>query len=88
MHPPVVGLLETREVPNTMEAWVQTIGTIDCGLETMRAAWPTLEHRFAIRREREEVDSQRGARPWSYSVRTPSISRHTAYPVIHGFIGG
>jgi hypothetical protein len=62
MHPPVVGL-ETREVPNTMEAWVQRIGTIDCGLETMRAAWPTLEHRFAVRREREEVDSQEAQGP-------------------------
>ena len=32
----------------------QSFGTIDCGLELMTSAWSGLEHRFSIRRNRED----------------------------------
>jgi hypothetical protein len=44
----VIGL-EVREIPVATEPWVHTYGTIGCGLETMRLAWPSLKHRFSVR---------------------------------------
>jgi hypothetical protein len=38
-----------REVPLAAAAWAPSFGTILCGLETMRSAWPTLEHVFSVR---------------------------------------
>jgi hypothetical protein len=38
-----------REVPLAAAAWATSFGTILCGLETMRSAWPTLEHVFSVR---------------------------------------
>jgi hypothetical protein len=42
--------LELRNAETSVDPWVGTYGTIDAGLETMRLAWPVLEHRFAVRR--------------------------------------
>jgi hypothetical protein len=38
-----------REVPLAVAAWASSFGTILCGLETMRSAWPTLEYIFSVR---------------------------------------
>jgi hypothetical protein len=39
--------------PDRAAAWINTYGTLNCGAETMRAVWPGLEHRFAVRCENE-----------------------------------
>jgi hypothetical protein len=38
-----------REVPLAAADRGSSFGTILCGLETMRSAWPTLEHVFSVR---------------------------------------
>jgi hypothetical protein len=38
---------ETRDEPQA-EQWVQTYGTIDCGLELMTHAWQTMQHVFSV----------------------------------------
>jgi hypothetical protein len=45
--------LEIRDADWQVDPWVRTYGTLDAGLETMRSAWPMLEHRFAIHRQED-----------------------------------
>jgi hypothetical protein len=49
--------IEVRAVPSDTRPWLKSFGTIDCGYEMMRVAWPKLEHSFAVRRKGENVDS-------------------------------
>lgn len=41
--------MDIQFVP-TSASWVNSFGTIDCGFELGRAAWPKLRHVFAVRR--------------------------------------
>jgi hypothetical protein len=61
--------LEVRDTSESRKPWVGYYGTIDAGLETMRLAWPTLQHQFTVRRPEdlcvtvdEEVFSRIGPR--------------------------
>jgi hypothetical protein len=50
---PEVDGLEIRTGPNAASQeniWLNTYGIMNCGAETMRAAWPNLKHVFAIRK--------------------------------------
>ena len=48
--PKFVFNMELRDVPaDEPDAWIRSYGTICCGAETMRAAWPRLKHKFSIR---------------------------------------
>jgi hypothetical protein len=53
----VVGI-EVRTAPVTMESWVRSYGVIDGGFETMGAAWPKLEHRFSVRRNKDKFSGE------------------------------
>ena len=44
------------------DGWIRSYGTLDCGAETMRAAWPRLRHVF----------SGRGNRAWHEAAEGPS----------------
>ena len=71
--------LEIRDAVTAVEPWVTTYGTIDAGLETMRVAWPSLTHVFAVRRlndfcslDNEAVYVRTGPRcPLNLLVRKP-----------------
>jgi hypothetical protein len=49
--------IEVRAVPGDQRPWLESFGTIDCGYELMRVAWPKLQHQFAVRRKGESVDT-------------------------------
>ncbi len=51
----VVGLEVRTAPPENEEQWSQSFGTLDGGIETMRMAWATLEHKFAVRRRNETI---------------------------------
>jgi hypothetical protein len=41
--------IEVKKVPEETKSWVQSFGIIDGGLELMKEAWPSLEHKFSVR---------------------------------------
>lgn len=45
--------LETRCAPLDVDVWLKSYGTITCGAELMRTAWPRLKHVFSVRREND-----------------------------------
>jgi hypothetical protein len=48
--------IEVREVPSDRRPWIQSYGTVDCGYEMTRMAWPRLKHCFSVRRNKESID--------------------------------
>jgi hypothetical protein len=55
--------IEVRDVPEDRLPWLKSYGTIDCGYKMMRTAWPKLNHRFAVRRPGELIDTDIAAPP-------------------------
>jgi hypothetical protein len=55
--------VEVRDVPAFRPTEVSSYGTIDGGFELTRLAWPKIEHRFAVRRDQEQVDGSLGTPP-------------------------
>jgi hypothetical protein len=38
-----------------MTTWIKSYGVITCGLELMCLAWPSLEHKFSVRRNHKDI---------------------------------
>jgi hypothetical protein len=55
--------MEVREVAGEWASCVRSFGCIDGGYELARLAWPKLEHRWSIRRPKENVDTGLAAKP-------------------------
>jgi hypothetical protein len=55
--------VEVRDVPASRQTEVSSYGTIDGGFKLTRLAWPKMEHRFAVRRNKEQVDGSLGTPP-------------------------
>lgn len=47
----MVAGVETREVRLDGNSDIKSYGTLDCGAELMRFAWPSLDHKFSVRRQ-------------------------------------
>ena len=50
----VVGV-EVKKITEDAKSWIQSFGVIDGGLELMRYAWPSLDHKFSVRRNDTEL---------------------------------
>ena len=61
--PAVVVGVEVRTAPLAKEPWIRSYGVIDGGFETMRAAWPKLEHVFSVRRNEEKIEGEESPEP-------------------------
>jgi hypothetical protein len=48
-----------QAMEETTIPWVRHFGVLDGGLELMRLAWPTLEHKFSVRRNGNELPAPR-----------------------------
>ena len=55
--------MEVRTAPLATEPWVRSYGVIDGGYETMRVAWPKLEHVFSVRRSEEKIEGEASPSP-------------------------
>ncbi len=55
--------MEVREVEGDWNSCISSYGCIDGGFELTRLAWSKLEHRFSIRRNKEQVDQGLAAEP-------------------------
>jgi hypothetical protein len=68
--------LEVKDLAGTLEPWVKTFGIIDGGLEMMRFAWPTLEHKLSVQRSRDILPPL-GSSEWNPKV-VPGTHRYRA----------
>jgi hypothetical protein len=42
--------VEVKQMSGGAKSWIQNFGVIDGGLELMKYAWPSLDHKFSVRR--------------------------------------
>jgi hypothetical protein len=42
--------VEVKQMAENAKSWIQSFGIIDGGLELMKYAWPSLQHKFSVRR--------------------------------------
>jgi hypothetical protein len=42
--------VEVKQMSGGAKSWIQSFGVIDGGLELMKYAWPSLDHKFSVRR--------------------------------------
>ena len=76
VSPALVVGIEVKKVPEETKSWVQSFGIIDGGLELMKEAWPSLEHKFSVRRSAIELAGDAG-------TNKPTIYLgHHRYPAI------
>jgi hypothetical protein len=52
--------VEVKQMTGDATSWVESFGVIDGGLELMKYAWPSLDHKFLVRRNDTKLISDDG----------------------------
>jgi hypothetical protein len=64
--------VEVKKMSGEAKSWIQSFGVIDGGLELMKYAWPSLDHKFSVRRNNTTLVTD--------DAKTEIVLGHHRYP--------